>query len=384
MDYSLHRAVRFDADSGVLDKLKVLLSSTVEQAVLYYELGSTTLKPHYQGWIKFKGEEQEAAWEGKEGIYAKFKLSIWPPQKGCGRGKNNHSYCKPFKKGETAQVYSSKDKDLSYSQNVSEDELKRLCDKSYQKGATRKQTFLNAIVKRMQDKAVKTRSQVYYELCEYYCENDKELNPWRLTPQCNTVCWMLWGKKFSQFLSETEVRIEFNAPQEEVNDSPPASEDIQEEDNGTSASDDGEEQPCVHQEAVSAVDDRSDSGDRLAGVSAAVFSESASVVFGAGGCVRQLQDSRCEADVHSVLGQQRSECAADCCDDGVAPCIHVGGSQRVPRRVSSDRGSVSGVGEGATDQEATGAVQYLHQESRSGAGGGAKGITVHSKRSSYV
>lgn len=344
-DYSMYRAVRFDHADGLLDKLKLFMATAVMQCILYDEEGATTMKPHYQGWIKFESEEQAAAWDER---WKTFKSSIWPSRKGAGRGGNRPTYVKSFKNGEAAQVYCAKDGKLVYNQNVDIQEVARLAKKSYQKGATRKQTFLNAIVQRMKEKNVKSKADVYHELIKYYDENDKELNPWRLQSQTNTVCYKLWGEKFSQWLAQTEVRVNYYAPQEDVPPPASSSEEVSEESECSFA----EECPPEHnvlQADDNAVTASSTASDDMDGVPPDVPSGSASSVHGVHVAVRQLQDSRDQVVVHSPVGfsgrgQRHTGPVSD-----TSPRVHGGRSQRVPVRVISKRVPVSRVRKDSND-----------------------------------
>lgn len=363
-DYSLYRAVRFDHADGLLDKLKKFMSVAVMQCVLYDEEGQTTLKPHYQGWIKFENEEQMNAWEDR---WKEFKKSVWPSRKGAGRGGNRPTYVKNFKNGEAAQVYCAKDGKQAYVQNVTAAELERLAAKSYQKGETRKQTFLNAIVQRMKEKDVKSRTEVYYELCEYYHENDKELNPWRLQPQCNTVCRMLWGKKFSQWLAETEVRAEFNAPKED--DAQPQA---GEEDSEASSSAADSECSAEYAECEEVSGSGGDVGQFDIPVQQVYCNAgSASGVQRVHSTVHAVQDNGVQVAVHSGVYRDRR---IRCVEQDTAEGSH---SDR------SDWSTVNqyGVRDVAVQQQeddckVNGAVQYLREVSSSGDVGGDSVIVV--------
>ncbi len=204
MEMKLYRAVRFDHDGhhNTGPALKAFIAPRVQQCLLYNEVGTTTLKPHYQGWIKFETQEQADKWDAE---WPAERKRLWPSTPGAGRGGNRHSYCKPAKK-ETALVYAAKDGDEYYNKGVSEDEVKRLKAASYQKGETRKQTFMNGIVKRMQDKGCCTDSEVFHELVLYYDDQGKELNEYRLAAQCNSICFKMWGRKFSQYMVDRQRR----------------------------------------------------------------------------------------------------------------------------------------------------------------------------------
>lgn len=293
--YDMHRAFRVDLSETVSQSLVVdfLKQQQIIKAAIYHEVAQQTKKPHLQGWIVFSGEAELKAFSNKWTVFKRnYKLD-----------KSKSSVAK-FRKGDTAMVYAAKDGQLVWQHGVTDEELKAIAERSYQKGETKKQTFLNAIVQRMKEKKVRSKSAVYYELCEYYYENGKELSPWRLMSQCNTVCRMLWGEKFSRHMAETEVRIEYNAPEED--ESPQAS-DAPEGDSEESASDTEPECSDEHDDVQTVSSSgRAASEQHLAVQPVRFHSGRVAELHRLHGSVHSLQDQRSETAVHaSVHGHRR-------------------------------------------------------------------------------
>lgn len=353
----MHRAFRADLSSTTTQEVVInfLKTQQIVKAAIYYEVAQQTKKPHLQGWMAFSGEQELKA----------FSKAWYVFKRANKLDKSNSSVAK-FRKGDTAMVYAAKDGNIVWQHGVTTEELEELSKRSYQKGETKKETFLNAIVQRMREKGCKTDSQVYFELTEYYFENGKELSPWRLTAQCNTVCRMLWGKIFSEYMSQREHRY-FNGPEEEVNDSPPpevgSTSQDDEEDCGPSEADSPER--SVLQEDVVQDDFRCDQGSRVDCDSAEFQDGGYPGVYRVSGNVRQLQDQCSQGDVYPILGQQRSEPERS---DLYVPSsrLHDRGSGRYREYRDDGRAGIHGARECANDPEASGAFQYLHQESGSG------------------
>jgi len=321
----MHRAFRVDLSELVTQSVVIefLRQQQIEKAAVYYEVAQQTKKPHLQGWLAFSGEAELQAFSRKWTVFKRsHKLD-----------KSKSSVAK-FRKGDTAMVYAAKDGNIVWQHGVTDDELKAIAERSYQKGETKKETFMNAIVKRVQDKGCKTDTQVYIELCEYYYENGKELSPWRLTAQCNTVCRKLWGEKFSQYMAHRERRyFEADGPSDGSEHAPRAApcEEAVSEEEASCSSEAGPEQHDDVQANGPAGDIRDDCGSRMVGEQLVIQSESTSGRVGVYEPVRQLQDQRSQADVHAVLGLSGRNTERSSLRDA-AQGVHIDRSKRVRRR----------------------------------------------------
>lgn len=337
------------------------INENAKRAALYFELGTKTGRQHFQGWIEV--EDMDAF----ERNWKVFKTGRFP--KRVGKGGVSWATAKAFRKGEQAMVYSTKDGERSIVVGYTDEELKALENRSFKKGATAKETFWNAIIQRMKEKKVMSKTGVYQELCHYYDENDKELNPWRLMSQTNSICYKMWGEKFSQHLARTEVRVDFNATQEVVpeeadNEAPDDSEAYDSQEDGTPEDDSTECSVCEENRTVG--DCSGDEGSGVDGDTVHLQVESDSGLHVVRSAVRQLQDQCSKANVSSLLGQQRSVKSGRANNAKSAKGVHASGPEREPCKHSVVRGSVSGLVEVKDDQKATGTVQHLHQGTRGG------------------
>lgn len=359
--YDNHRAFRVDLSETVSQEIVIdfLKQQQIIKAAIYHEIAQQTKKPHLQGWMAFSGEADVKAFSKKWTVFKRnHKLD-----------KSKSSVAK-FRKGDTAMVYAAKDGNIVWQHGVTDEELEELSKRSYQKGETKKQTFLNAIVQRMKEKNAKSKSAVYYELCEYYYENGKELSPWRLMPQCNTVCRMLWGEKFSRHMADTEVRINFYATEEDDAPPPPGSEEDSEASDSEAGNDD-QGQSDVLQEVVCRGTDN-DQRDVVVHVQELCDCAAASsdrvpepVQPVQGTCVEVHVPAHGDGRRHFNTGRQRTSRHPL---SVAATAVHNDRQER--QRDTGNRGRSSTVQQRQDDQGAVEGIQHISQGSERTAGDG--------------